>query len=124
MDADFTRASYQAPENQLLLSRDTMAWFWNHYAPIASERAHPDASPLKSADLSGLPPAVVLTAEFDPLRDEGEAYAARLVSAGVPVSFRRCLGQMHGFFMLVNVLPGSTQALEHIAQQIDLALAD
>ena len=76
-DADFDRPSYVDPDNQLLLTREGMVWFWDHYAPDAAQRAEPDASPLQAASLDGLPPAVVLTAEHDVLRDEGEAYAER-----------------------------------------------
>src|SRR5437660_429114 len=72
-DADFDRPSYHDPENQLILTRDAMVWFWDHYVPDAARRGEPDASPLRAPDLSGLPPAVVLTAEHDVLRDEGEA---------------------------------------------------
>ena len=81
-DCDFDRPSYVDPENQVLLTRDAMVWFWDHYLPDASRRAEPDASPLRAEDLSGLPPAVVITAEHDPLRDEGEEYAKKLEAAG------------------------------------------
>src|SRR5690606_9150796 len=67
-DADFERPSYTAEENQLMLTRDSMVWFWDHYLPDASRRSEPDASPLRAADLSGLPPAIVITAEYDVLR--------------------------------------------------------
>ena len=76
-DADFDRPSYVDPDNQLLLTREGMVWFWDHYVPDAAQRAEPDASPLHAAILERLPPAVVLTAEHDVLRDEGEAYAER-----------------------------------------------
>lgn len=122
-DADVDTASYVDPANQLLLSRDSMIWFWDHYAPDAGSRAHVDASPLQAADLAGLPPAVVLTAEHDPLRDEGEAYAAKLRAAGVPVEHRRFDGQMHGFFTMVNVLPGSAAGIDYAVEQIDNHLA-
>jgi acetyl esterase len=122
-DADFENESYTDPENQLMLSRDSMIWFWDHYAPDPTARAEPDASPIKTADLSGLPPAVVLTAEHDVLRDEGEAYARRLAWAGVPVTHRRFDGQMHGFFTMVNVLPGSADAIDHVVAAIDEHLA-
>ena len=86
------RASYIDPENQLLVSRESMVWFWDHYAPDAGHAHEPDASPLRRRDLAGLPPAVVLTAEHDPLRDEGEAYAERLRTSGVAVESRRFPG--------------------------------
>lgn len=123
-DADLDTASYRDPENQLMLTRDSMIWFWNHYAPDTASRKNPDASPLQAPDLSGLPPAVVLTAEHDVLRDEGEAYADRLEQAGVPVRRRRFAGQMHGFFTMVNVLPGSAAGLEFVAEEIDRHLAE
>ena len=62
------------------LTRDTMEWFWDHYLRDPAEAAHPHASPLRAADFSGLPPALVVTAEYDPLRDEGEYYADELRS--------------------------------------------
>lgn len=116
-DADFDRPSYLAPENQLLLSRDGMLWFWDHYVPDAARRTEPDASPLRAADLSGLPPAVIMTAEHDPLRDEGEAYAERLKAAGVPVNFQRHLGQTHGFFTFL-VLPGSERGFQQVVKAV------
>ena len=117
-DADLDNASYVDPQNQLMLSRDSMIWFWDHYAPDPASRKNPDASPLQAVDLSGLPPAVVLTAEHDVLRDEGEAYAEKLRAAGVPVVHRRFAGQMHGFFTLL-VLPGAAAALEYVGEQVD-----
>ena len=122
-DADLDNASYRDPANQLMLSRDSMVWFWDHYAPEPDSRKNPDASPLQAADLAGLPPAVVLTAEHDVLRDEGEAYAEKLRAAGVPIEHRRFSGQMHGFFTMVNVLPGAAEALEYVGEQIDRHLA-
>jgi len=117
-DCDFGTASYVAPENQLMLSRDSMIWFWNRYAP-ESARRNPDASPARADDLSGLPPAVVLTAEHDPLRDEGEAYAKAMEQAGVPVTHQHFPGQMHGFFTMVNLLPGSAQGIDYVVSAID-----
>jgi acetyl esterase len=121
-DCDLDNTSYGDPANQLMLTRDSMVWFWDHYAPDPVARANPEASPLRAADLSGLPPAVVLTAEHDVLRDEGEAYAERLRQAGVPVRFQRFDGQMHGFFTMVNVLPGSAAALALVTEAIDGSL--
>jgi acetyl esterase len=118
-DCDVDNDSYRDPENQLLLTRDSMIWFWDHYTPDASCRTEPDASPLRVDDLSGLPPAVVLTAEHDVLRDEGEAYAAKLRAAGVPVEHRRLDGQMHGFFTMPNVLPGASAGLDYVVEQLE-----
>ncbi|HEY7277540.1 MAG TPA: alpha/beta hydrolase, partial [Trebonia sp.] len=84
-DSDLGSTSYLDPANQLMLSRDSMVWFWDHYAPDPESRLHPDAAPLRSANFADLPPAVILTAEHDVLRDEGELYATRLLKAGVPV---------------------------------------
>ncbi|MBP2364359.1 alpha/beta hydrolase [Pseudonocardia parietis] len=123
-DADLDNASYSDPANQLMLSRDSMVWFWDHYVPDRAARQQPEVSPLQASDLSGLPPAVVLTAEHDVLCDEGEAYAEKLRAAGVPVQSRRFDGQMHGFFTMVNVLPGAAAGLEYAAEQIDRHLAE
>jgi acetyl esterase len=121
-DHDFTTASYTDPANQLALNADTLRWFWDHYVP-ADKRDDPDVSPLRADDLSGLPPAVVITAEHDVLRDEGEAYAARLQEAGVPVSLRRFDGQMHGFFTMTGLLPGHDAALDHVVAELDHVLS-
>jgi len=122
-DADLDTASCLDPENQLLLTREAMIWFWDHYAPDLADRKHPDASPLQAADLSGVAPAIVLTAEHDPLRDEGEAYAEKLSLAGVPVVQRRFTGQMHAFFTMVGVLPGSAAAIDYVADHLGRQLA-
>ena len=117
-DCDLSTTSYTDPANQLILSAQSMVWFWDHYLPEQVARMHPDASPLRAPDLSGLPPAVVITAEHDVLRDEGELYATRLVKAGVPVEFRRFEGQMHGFFAQVGILPATGEAIDYIARAL------
>ena len=121
-DCDFATTSYTDPANQLLLTAESMAWFWDHYAPDPAARLHPDASPLRAPVLSGLPPAIVLTAEHDVLRDEGELYATRLIKAGVPVQHRRFAGQMHGFFTMAGVLPGSADGIEFVATALERQL--
>jgi acetyl esterase len=114
-DCDLSTTSYTDPANQLILSAQSMVWFWDHYAPEQAARTHPDASPLRAPDVSHLPPAVIITAEHDVLRDEGELYATRLVKAGVPVVFRRFDGQMHGFFTQVGILTATDEAIDFIA---------
>ena len=116
-DADFDRPSYLDADNELLLTRDAMIWSWNHYLPEAYRRTEPDASPLHTENLRGLPPAVILTAEHDVLRDEGEAYAARLQEAGVPTDLQRYAGQMHGFFTLL-MLPGSELGFQQVVKSV------
>ncbi len=116
-DADFERPSYLEPENQMLLTRDDMVWCWNHYLPDCSRRREHDASPLRAESLDGLPPAVILTAEHDVLRDEGEAYAARLREAGVQTELQRYAGQMHGFFTLL-MLPGSELGFQQVVKAV------
>ena len=120
-DANLETQSYTAEENQLMLNKESMVWFWGHYLPETERRAEIDASPLQAPDVAGLPPAVVITAEYDVLRDEGEAYAARLSDAGVPVDLHRHEGQMHGFFTLLMV-PGHEEAIEQIAKSLDTRL--
>lgn len=116
-DGDFDRPSYIDPDNRLLLTREGMMWFWDHYLPDSSRRTEPDASPLHAESLSGLPPAVVITAEHDVLRDEGEAYAARLREANVPTDLQRYPGQMHGFFTLL-MLPGSELGFQQVVKAV------
>jgi acetyl esterase len=118
-DSDLESTSYRDPANQLMLSRDSMIWFWDHYAPDPESRLHPDAAPLRSASFADLPSAVILTAEHDVLRDEGELYATRLLKADVPVRHQRFAGQMHGFFTMTGVLPGAGEALGYVAAAIE-----
>ena len=117
-DCDLNTTSYLDPDSQLLLSRELMIWYWDHYAPSQEARAHPDASPLRGTQLAGLPPAVILTAEHDPLRDEGELYATLLMRAGVPVRHRRFDGQVHGFFTMIGLLPGARDGLDFVAAAV------
>jgi acetyl esterase len=121
-DADFSRPSYQEPENQTLLSAPFMSWFWDRYVDDASMRLQPDASPLRANDLSGLPAAFVVTGEHDILRDEGQAYAAAMADAGVEVEHHEMLGQMHGFFNMPGILPASDQVIERIRSFLDCKL--
>jgi acetyl esterase len=117
---DFDRPSYRALSDGMPLSRADMIWFFDHYAPAAS-RADPDISPLHAADLAGLPPAHLVTAQYDVLRDEGEAYAAALAAAGVPVTHRRIDGLTHGFARLHNHVDTARDAVAGMAHAIAAA---
>lgn len=118
-NCDVDNRSFLEPSNQLMLNRDTMIWYLDHYVPDPEMRFDPEVSPLQAPVRSGLPPAVILMAEHDVLRNEGEAYADGLRRAGVAVEQRTFTGQMHGFFPMVNVLPGSDRALDYVAAEID-----
>ncbi len=122
-DAACDTPSYSENAEGYFLTRDAMQWFWNHYARSESDRLHPHASPLRAKDLSGLPPALVITAEFDPLRDEGERYANRLQAAGVPVQFTRYDGMIHGFFGMGSILDQGKKAIQQAAAALRSALA-
>lgn len=119
---DFNTASYQENGDGYLLTKNSMVWFWNHYLKDEDDGRNPYASPLQAQDLSGLPPALVITAEYDPLRDEGEAYAARLQKAGVSVVIKRYEGMIHGFFEMAALLDTAQLAIEETAQALRSAL--
>jgi acetyl esterase/lipase len=112
-DAAFDTASYHEFAEGYFLGREGMKWFWDQYTTSQSERAEITASPLRASveDLAGLPPALIITAEADVLRDEGEAFAAKLRRAGVPATNARFGGIVHDFVM-VNALH-DTEAAKH-----------
>jgi len=116
-DASFDTASYHQFAEGYFLRRDAMQWFWDQYTTDPAERAQITASPLRATtdQLAGLPRALVITGEADVLRDEGEAYAAKLRAAGVPVTAVRYQGIIHDFVML-NALRGTQAAAAAIAQ--------
>jgi acetyl esterase len=103
--------SYEENADGYGLTRDTMKWFWAHYLNDAGEAAHPHASPLRAEDLAGLAPAYVLSAEYDPLRDEAERYGERLRASGVPVEITRRSGMNHGFMFWVGLVAGADAAM-------------
>jgi acetyl esterase len=102
------------------ITSELLAYFEGHYLGAAPDRRHPDVSPL-NADLRGLPPAFVLTAECDPLRDQGEAYARRLEQAGVPVTLKRYDGMIHPFFSLAGIIDGGKKAIADAAAALKAA---
>jgi acetyl esterase len=112
VDHDLDTASYRENAEGYLLTRAAMRWFWSHYVPAVADRAQPHASPLRAPSLAGLPPALVQTAGYDPLRDEGEAYAHRLRAAGVPTILTRYPGMIHGFLRMLNHVDQARVALE------------
>ena len=98
-----------------LFNRDSVAWYRRNYLATAEDAAHPLASPLRAPDLGGLPPALVITAEHDPLRDQGEAYARRLAAAGVRVELSRYPGMAHGFFAMTGSVDAARAAVGQAA---------
>jgi acetyl esterase/lipase len=117
-DHSYDTPSYRENADGYLLTKDAMVWFWNHYLREPGDGANPYASPLRAASLAGLPPAMVITAEYDPLRDEGEAYARRLREAAVPVTLKRYDGMIHGFFILTGVFDEAIEAIAAAAAEI------
>ncbi|MFC6835364.1 alpha/beta hydrolase [Halomarina ordinaria] len=100
-DYDFDTPSYEENADGYLLTRADMEWFWDHYLRDEVDGSHPYASPLRARDLSGLPPATVVTCGFDPLRDEGATYADRLADAGVDVNHVHYADAIHGIVQML-----------------------
>ena len=122
-DWGLDRPSYVENGEGYFLTKNAVAWFWSQYVEDEADRTDPLASPLRAEDLSNLPPALVVTAEFDPLRDEGEAYALRLQEAGVAVDAIRYDGMIHGFFQMTGVLGEARTAVDAAAAKLRAAFA-
>ena len=116
-DCDLTRASYSENGDGYILTKPLMEWFWDHYAD-PQDRSDSKASPLRAEDLSDLPPAMVVTCEFDPLRDEGRAYAEALAAAGVPTRHLSARGHIHTSLTMVDVVLSGTDARAEMAQML------
>jgi len=114
-DFNLDTSSYLNNADGYMLTRDLMRWFWNHYLETEKFADHPYVCPLRAKDLAGLAPALVITAEYDPLCDEGEAYAQKLRQAGVKVKYIRYGGMIHGFLRMTSRLDKAKEALEEVA---------
>jgi acetyl esterase len=114
--------SYREHASGTNLTAATMRWFWQQFLAHGEQGAEPEASPLRASDLTGVAPALVVTAEHDPLRDEGEAYAQRLVDAGVPTTLTRYEGQIHGFIRMPAVLDAAGRGIDQVADAVHAAV--
>jgi acetyl esterase len=118
-DCDMTTLSYdEFGGDQEFLTKKDMAWFFAHYVPDLETRESPEVSPLRTPSLSGLPPAIVVTAGHDPLLDEDLGYIARLTAAGVTVTHRHYGDMTHAFFSFVNVFDRAGEAIARVAQDL------
>jgi acetyl esterase len=117
-------ASMRAGVDPFLFNRTSVDWYWDHYLNDPADGRNPLASPLLAESYAGLPPALVITAEDDPLRDEGEFYAEKLYAAGVPTQLSRYDGMVHGFFAMSGVLDGGRKAIAEAAEFLQRTFAD
>ncbi|HEY9386481.1 MAG TPA: alpha/beta hydrolase [Nitrososphaeraceae archaeon] len=126
--ANFDTPSYIAYQDGYFLTREAMKWFWDNYVSNQTNRKEPTVSPLQASidQLRGLPPALIINEEFDVLRDEGEAYAHKLIEAGVPVTGLRYHGTIHDFVMLnpITDTPAARGAIEQASQMLKKILSD
>ncbi|HEY4262076.1 MAG TPA: alpha/beta hydrolase [Schlesneria sp.] len=122
-DCDFDRPSYRDNADGYFLTTSQMQWFWNHYVQSPEQMREPYASPLRAESLQGLPPALILTAEFDPLRDEGEAYAIALSAAGAATELVQYDGMIHAFIKRVDQFDTAVEAINLIGDRLKSQLA-
>lgn len=115
---NFTTGSYQRCAEGYMLTKASMEWYWEQYLKTDIDATNPYAAPIVATNLSGLPAALVITAEFDPLCDEGEAYGQRLQAAGVATTCTRYDGMIHGFFGMAGVLDKGKQAIAEASEAL------
>jgi acetyl esterase len=118
IDSRMATESYRTNGTGYLLEKEAMASYWHQYVANPADMSHPYASPAHASDLAGLAPALIVTAEYDPLRDEGEAYATRLRQAGVPVRCIRYRGQIHGFLAVGPGLADSGDVVHEVGAAV------
>jgi acetyl esterase len=118
LDHNFDTDSYLRFLDGYFLTRDAMMWFWDHYVPEIERRCEPYASPLRAADLTGLPPTLIVAAECDPLRDEAAAYARRLQAAGNRVKYVCYPGMIHGFLRRTKFWDVARKGLHDVARAV------
>ncbi|HEV8420229.1 MAG TPA: alpha/beta hydrolase [Actinomycetota bacterium] len=123
VDPEMASPSYRENGEDPFLSRAEMVWYWDQYLASGGDRKDPYAAPLHAENLEGLPPTHIVTAGFDVLRDEGEALAARLREAGVPVTLRRYDDMVHGFLIMGRYLDTARQGIEDVGRLLRQALA-
>ena len=120
---DFGAQSYVENATGYLLTTEDMRWFWRHYLSREEQGQEVTASPMRAKSLADLPPALVMTAGCDPLRDEGDSYAARLRDSGVPVTVTQYPGMFHGFMRMTRILDQARAGLDEVATALRKALA-
>ena len=118
LDRNFSTDSYRANATGYGLSTQAMQWFWEQYLQGNAHDDDPYAAPQRAQSFAGLAPAIIITAQYDPLLTDGENYLAALKDAGVSVSYRKFDGMIHGFFTNLAVTPTATKAIDWSAQEI------
>ena len=117
-DLTCSTLSHQEYDKGYLLEKESIEWYKEQYLGKDGDAEDPRVSPLLASDFSALPPTLIITAEFDPLRDEGEIYAQKLQEAGVPVKLHRYNGMVHGFFQMGGILDDARQAIQEVGETL------